>query len=668
MVSEDVPAAETDRPLARRLQVVLKPVSHPELGVIHIRQDLFAVGRTEPPFAQARAEVVAELSRRHAKIFIEHGAAYVADLGSKNGTTVNGIDVREKPRLLHEGDEIRFAGVVACRVEFEHCPDDPPLDEAQVLVLELTPERTDLGLEPIVVTQFPFLVSKTDDTFARYRDAYPHQVNYVSRRHALLFVERGEVFVEDLGSTNGTFVDGTRLEESAVALVDGARLAFGGNHFDYRVSIQRAGAVDRTVTQIRPPVPDAAHTDVQPKSESQSHLNPQAQPESRPGSNAAPDRPVPVTPVVTDMDRTTFLAAPHSFLDIFCIDPTQAQEDEVNYENAAKKAAPSRAAPRRRSKVATFIDELSIALGGKGTPDAIAGLDARRTRRYLVAVLALGCVVAVAFYLRSSPQRDMKALMAQGRVDAAAQLADRYLARHPNDAAFQAAGADALMKAKVPGWLAALDAHAFNRAQALAGEMKTLARHNPEAEPLAGEIGWLSALEAFWAGRGGPDAPIVIYRDEAVIESLIARWNEDPNEHQRLLDQITAYVPAFGERYADALSHLRQLQTDDSVYVAALDRLKTSIDAALERAQPERLDALPALLDDYASRYPRLAAGLAMVRSDLSRYREIMDDVRGGHAQAATDALNSAHFATPPFQARGPELKKLVAALKGSQP
>jgi pSer/pThr/pTyr-binding forkhead associated (FHA) protein len=661
--------------LARRLQVVLEPVSHPELGAIHVRQDLFAVGRNEPPFAQVPAEIAGELSRRHAKIFIEHGAAYVADLGSKNGTTVNGIDVRAKPRLLLEGDEIRFAGVFACRVEFEQCPENPPLNEAQALVLTLTPERADLGLEPIVVADFPFLVSKTDDAFARYREAYPHQVNYVSRRHALLFVERGDIFVEDLGSTNGTFVDGTRLEECAVALADGARLAFGGNHFDYRVGIRRAGGADRTVTHIRPPLPSDAQPNVQlqaqpqPQSESQPPFQPQAQPqpEPQPSSDGAPDRPAAVTAASADMDRTTFVAAPHSFLDIFCVDPTHAQEDEVNYETVAQKAALSHAAPPRRGKVATFIDELSIALGGKGTPDAIAGFDRRRTGRYLFAALALGCVLAVALYVRPNPQREMKALMAQGRVDAAAQLADGYLARHPNDAAFEATGADALMKAKVPGWLAALDAHAYGRARALAGELDTLARHNREAAPLAAEIRWLSDLEAFWAARGGPDAPIVMYRDEAVIESLIARWNDDPNEHQRLLDQITSYVPAFGERYADALSHLRQLQTDDSVYVAALDRVKTAIDAALDRAQPEALNSLPALLDDYASRYPRLAAGLATVRGDLSRYGEIMDDVRGGDAQAATHALSLAHFATPPFRAREPELKKRVATLKGSQ-
>lgn len=653
MASDDVPIAETELPLARRLEVVLKPVSHPELGDIRIRRDLFAVGRSEAPFDRARSEVVAELSRRHARIFVERGAAYIADLGSKNGTTINGAAVREKPSLLHDGDEIRFAGVLAYRVELAQCTSVRTPSEASSVALTLTPERSDLGLEPIVVTSFPFLVSKADEVFARYRDAYPHQVNYVSRRHAHVFVERGEIFVEDLGSTNGTFVDGVRLEERAVELSDGARLAFGGNHFVYRVDVQRGG-VDRTLTQMRAQAPA--------KDQSNAAPNPQAE-DGAQNDRAAPEVPI---PAAADMDRTTFIAAPHSFLDIFCVDSMNAREDEVNYETVSPNVPPARAATKRRSKLATFIDELNVAMGGSGTSAWAAAWDGRRIARYALAALALVGVIVVASYLHAGPQRDMKALMDDGRFDAAAQLADRYLSRHPGDATLEAAGADALMKAKVPAWLAAIDAHAFDRAGARASEMKTLASHNREAAPLASEIAWMGEVEAYWFGRGGADAPIAIFHDEPVIGSLVARWNDDPNQHQRMLDRITSYVPAFGRRYADALSHLRQLQTDDSVYVAALERLKSAIEASLEPTHPERLDALPALLDDYASRYPRLAGGFGPLRSDLSRYRAIVNEVRGGDSRAAADALNSVRFATPPFQAHRAALQAFAAMAHGS--
>ncbi|MGN6809212.1 MAG: FHA domain-containing protein [Trinickia sp.] len=642
MASDGLPIAEMEMPLTRRFDVVLKPVSHPEIGDIRIESELFAIGRAEPPFASARAEIVAELSRRHAKLFIENGAAYIADLGSKNGTMLNGRDVREKPQALQDGDELRFAGILACRVELVPCPANRAVCNARSVVLTLTPERTDLGLEPIVATSFPFLVSKTDETFARYRDAYPHQVNYLSRRHAHVFAEHGEIFVEDLGSTNGTFVEGTRLEERAVRLEDGALLAFGGDHFAYRVGIRRGSIADPTLTQM------------QAQARTQTEAPAQAAERAEPAN--AQSAAVPMAMPLADMDRTTFIAAPHSFLDIFCVDPAGTGEDEVSHGTAASQSSGApREAPRHRGAIATFIDELAIALGGNAAPDM------RRIGRWGAVALALICALAATLYLRGSPQRDMRALMSAGRFDAAAQLANGYLARHPGDTAFEAAGTEALIKAKVPGWLAALKGNAFDRARALAADMQGLASHNREAAPLVAELVWMGELESFWMGRGGSDAPIRIYRDEVPITSLIARWNDDPNEHQRALEQIVSYLPAFGEPYADALSHLRQLQTDDSVYVAALERLKAAIEAALNDARTDRLDALPAMIDDYGERYPRLA-GLALVRDDLRAYRQIESDARAGRAQAAAEELASIHFATPPFQARIPKLRALSAA------
>jgi pSer/pThr/pTyr-binding forkhead associated (FHA) protein/tetratricopeptide (TPR) repeat protein len=55
----------------------------------------------------------------------------------------------------------------------------------------------------------------------------------VSRQHARLFVEGGKVLVEDLGSSNGTYVDGERVSE-AVALTPQSQLAVG----DYELKLK----------------------------------------------------------------------------------------------------------------------------------------------------------------------------------------------------------------------------------------------------------------------------------------------------------------------------------------------------------------------------------------------------------------------------------------------
>ncbi len=49
-----------------------------------------------------------QVSRRHARIFREGETYFVEDLGSKNGTWVNGVPVRE-PTALQDGDEIQIA-------------------------------------------------------------------------------------------------------------------------------------------------------------------------------------------------------------------------------------------------------------------------------------------------------------------------------------------------------------------------------------------------------------------------------------------------------------------------------------------------------------------------------------------------------------------------------
>src|SRR3954452_2173528 len=91
---------------AQRLAIVLEPVAHPELGEIVIVDALFAVGRNEAPFASYPPELTGDLSRRHARLFLEGGGAYIADLGSKNGTAVNGADIRQKTSPLHDGDTV----------------------------------------------------------------------------------------------------------------------------------------------------------------------------------------------------------------------------------------------------------------------------------------------------------------------------------------------------------------------------------------------------------------------------------------------------------------------------------------------------------------------------------------------------------------------------------
>lgn len=75
--------------------------------------------------------------------------------------------------------------------------------------------------------------------------------NQVSRRHCRIIVAEGRVFVQDLDSANGTFVDGQRIAPNAeVPLAPGCGLSIGPVRFVVQYSPLTAGAGDETVETV----------------------------------------------------------------------------------------------------------------------------------------------------------------------------------------------------------------------------------------------------------------------------------------------------------------------------------------------------------------------------------------------------------------------------------
>ena len=506
-----------------QLVVLLQPLSHPELGAIRVQDSVFAIGRTEAPFDTYPSAAVAELSRRHGRIFCERGAAFFADLDSKNGSAVNGKVVRQAVVALHDGDELALGAALRYRVALQQDAAAAPR-AATLASVTLTPEpEPELGpgvaqRPAIVVSEFPFLVSKTDPVFARAQGASAQQLNYLSRRHAHLFLNGGQPFVEDLGSTNGTFVDGERLDEHARALHEGTLLAFGGHYFVYRIGLQwRAVAPDPTLTRI--------------------------------GALGAA-APVPVPP---DADKTTFVAAADSFLDIFCVDPADAGAEASPPDAPAEAQEGRHAGGRARAgtRVGAWLDAVRTALARS------PGL--RRGAAWGGAALAMVLVASWSLYQIGAPEREVTALLAGGAYARAAALAGAQLARDPDNARLKALGLEALLKANLPAWIAALKARQFGRAAAIAASMRQPARLNPELAPLLAELDWMLALEATVAARGGALAPVRDAADAAAIARSLAQWEEQNEAHQRAFVTMAAQVPAFRDAYADALSDARKL-------------------------------------------------------------------------------------------------------------
>lgn len=228
------------------MKLTLLPLSHPELTPIVVTGSLFAIGRNEPPFDGYDRNLVSRLSKRHARLFVEGGRAYIADLHSTNGSRHNGEPLTATPVRLKDGDELAF-GELSFRVALEQpAEDDAPSVAPPRVRLVLVPAPGKRALAPVVISELPYLVHRHGEMFARVADGARSQLEFVSKRHAHFFQRGDQVLLEDLGSTNGTFVNGEKLAEQARPVRDADTVAFGGDDLAYRVSLAVEGHEDDT--------------------------------------------------------------------------------------------------------------------------------------------------------------------------------------------------------------------------------------------------------------------------------------------------------------------------------------------------------------------------------------------------------------------------------------
>ncbi len=151
-------------------------------------------------------------SRQHAQITLDGQTLTLQDLGSTNGTKLNDEKLpAHEDRVLKSGDKISLGG-------YEMTVSMP--GESAKTAVCLSNRTEALTAAPTVDATVAYLV--TDDrrdpllpganTIGRKPEnsiAIPDP--HVSGRHAEIQVSDGEFTLKDLGSTNGTFLNGARL-------------------------------------------------------------------------------------------------------------------------------------------------------------------------------------------------------------------------------------------------------------------------------------------------------------------------------------------------------------------------------------------------------------------------------------------------------------------------
>ena len=595
------------------MQVILQPVTHPELGEIIIKDNLFAIGRHEPPFSNYDSGVVEKLSRRHARIFEQDGVVYITDLGSMNGTTVNGQSVESLPVRLQRGDKICFTGHLCYQIEILGAAANRKTVKTSTppIQLILHPCSKQSLLEPIVVTQFPFLINKASDVFRRYSTELPKEVGYLSRRHAHIFLKDQNLYIEDLGSTNGTFVSGIRLDEHAKQLQSNDTVAFGGDNFVYRVELVYAEEeITNQSLQSTEQLTATAHG-------------------------------------IEDVTRTTFVTSANSFLDIYCMEEEGADADEQqdesppavgNREQLAEAGAVRgwRGLPR---KTAVMIREFKAAFSEEK--------DSRVNWLWVVGLVLAG-TVAFGVYLANSSKREIRELMAKEAYVDALVLANQYLQDNRDDAEVSEQATEALLKATVPTWMDFIQAGQFSDAQREIDRARTLSRSNSPDQQILDLMRWITQLERFIEQRGGANAPVVMFEHEKEIQDLVDWWNTNAREQRHALGSISRHVPTFIEIRARVFSHLRRLENQQSLDIAAIQRL---IETVNEKLQADEAAALRSVFAEFEETYPRII-GLEKLRSDLDSYLAVESEIDAKNWLRAYRSVSVGHYQTPVFRER----------------
>lgn len=230
------------------------------------------------------------ISRQHARLEIGEDTITLSDLGSANGTFVDGVQLDpDTPLEIAAGQSVKFGRQefvleINETVDSESVGKLEELDEEAETVLQDEPvtevapavEETGQGApaEEPVTEQSPWSIYRGDELFAALaigettlgRKAGKCQLlisgdGYISGLHAKAIATEEACEIVDLGSTNGTFLNGERLEPEAVAQIQpGDTLKLGQTELTIVFSDQDAADEDQPepVDAEEPPVEDEA--------------------------------------------------------------------------------------------------------------------------------------------------------------------------------------------------------------------------------------------------------------------------------------------------------------------------------------------------------------------------------------------------------------------------
>ena len=164
--------------------------------------------------AAIKLDATAAVSQHHALLTVDNDEVLITNLDSDSGTSVDGVWITE-PTPLHVASRVQIGDQVLEVAAFRR-------DASALGVSFEVVEGPDVG-----EVHWVYFKEMTVGRSAAAQIQFADSTGTLSRLHARFNLKNGEVYLTDLGSKNGTYVDGFRIEEPTV-IEPGMCIGFSG--------------------------------------------------------------------------------------------------------------------------------------------------------------------------------------------------------------------------------------------------------------------------------------------------------------------------------------------------------------------------------------------------------------------------------------------------------
>lgn len=672
------------------MKITLTAKADNQFQSISIGELPFLIGRDEAPFtelvhqSQRMSKAVYHISRRHAKLYQEGNKIRIRDLGSKNGTKVNGRKVGSKPVELQNGDLIRITKTFEYTVKIEQ---DIPEIKQIPLSLTLIPLDPQSGLSQIDISAYPFNIGRSEDSFRIYESTRPDQTGSLSRKHARITYQDNQIFIEDLGSTNGTTLSGVTIGQTPKPIHHGDQISFG-QFFAYNVRLisedveETIALHSETIEEAdRKVFPDYSNSKIASvgvmeaqKQNPIDEITPPPPPKS--GKNmvyisathskdAPPEQAAEVkstcqseafvandTPVTNDeadkQSGTVYMSSATQFLKIM----TSEEKQKSTNKDASGKTEGNKPPPSASGSKISRI--LGVAKEIFGTLSATSVQSKKRKWYYIAFAVVLTTVALWRVVVYRMPEQKLKRLMASGQYIEYVKFSSQVLDKNPGKEEIRQAATEALMRASLADFTKALKNGRIDSAKAIIGSYTAFTSNNPEAIKTLQLFSWIVDLENYFI-QNDPDQPINLFRDEVIIEPMVSQWDANEDDYRFIMDQMVQRSEAFKPMRGIVYHHLNVLELK-TIYFDSVKELNRTIQTKIDGGRNEEI--LTAI-DEYKRKHPNVE-GLLELREEAENFQNLDQLIRRRDVVQLATFFNDIEFQTPVFKQKVQDLQKNI--------